>query len=105
MAQDLAGQIGATIESSDLEAPVDLEEQVISDSDTLMPEVAPPSIDLEVEPTVVDDASTAERNTEPQAQPSQSASADYSESGTTPTSSTAEWAGLVEHYYGKPRYA
>ena len=106
MAQDLAGQIGATIESSDLEAPVDLEEQVISDSETLMPEVAPPSIDLEVEPTVVDDASTAERNTESQAQPSQSASADYSESGTTPPSLTAEWARLVKRYYEvEPRYA
>ena len=99
MAQDLAGQIGATIESSDLEAPVDLEEQVISDSNTLMPEVSPPSIDLEAEPTVVDDASTAERNTESQAQPSQTAAADYSESKTTPTSLTSKWQERVSGYY------
>lgn len=99
MAQDLAGQIGATIESSDLEAPVDLEEQVISDSDTLMPEVAPTSIDLEAEPTVVDDASTAERNVESQAQPSQTAAADYSESKTTPTSLTGKWYERVYGYY------
>lgn len=99
MAQDLAGQIGATIESSDLEVPVDLEEQVISDSDTLMPEVAPTSIDLEAEPTVVDDASTAERNVESQAQPSQTAAADYSESKTTPTSLTGKWYERVYGYY------
>jgi hypothetical protein len=64
-----------------------------------MPEVAPPSIDLEVEPTVVDDASTAERNTESQAQPPQTASADYSESRTTPTSLTEKWHERVSGYY------
>jgi hypothetical protein len=99
MAQDLAGQIGATIDSSDLETPADLVETGISDSNTLMPEVTPPSIDLEAEPTVVDDASTAERNTESQAQPPQTASADYRESRTTPTSLTEKWHERVSGYY------
>ena len=99
MAKDLAGQIGATIESPDLGTPVDLEKQDISVSNTLTPEVAPPSIDLETEPTVVADASTAERNTETQAQPSQTAAADYSESRTTPTSLTGKWYERIYDYY------
>ena len=78
---------------------------------TLIPEVAPTPINLEIEPTVADDISTAGMNVgSPQGQTPQTSVDDYIESATTPTSSTppsltAEWAQLVEYYYGKPRYA
>ena len=144
IAQDLADQIGATIESSDLETPADnLEESIISDSDTLTPketpadtldisdseedlssidpekptlrgitldtlgisdsdtlitpEVTPTPIDLGIEPTVVDNASTTERNVGPQEQPSRTAAAYYSEG--KPNTFTGEWKTRVTDYW------
>ena len=76
----------------------DLEELDISDSNTLlMPEVTPTPIDLEIEPTVVDNASTTERNVGSQQQPSQTSAANYSE-GKTKTF-TGDWKTAVERYY------
>jgi hypothetical protein len=87
------------------EEAADLEPTDISDYGTLIPEVAPTPIDLEIEPTVVDDASNTERNVESQGQPSQTAAADYSESKTTPIQFTGlnwqehNWQDQVKYYF------
>lgn len=98
LAQDLADQIGASLELPDLETPATPE--AMGDNNTSMiPEETPTSVDLE-ETTVEADASTSERISEQQAQQTQTASADYSESATTPKLFTgSNWHRQVNDYY------
>lgn len=99
MAADLANQIGASIDPTDLETPATPEETGAGDQIALTPEAAPTAVDLE-EDTVAADASTAERTTGSTGQQTQTASTDYSESRTTPTSFTgSDWHKQVNDYY------
>lgn len=99
MAADLADQVGASIEPTDLETPATPEEIGAGNQMAMTPEAAPTAVDLE-EDTVTADASTAERTTESSAQQTQTASADYSESASTPISFTGgNWHKQVNDYY------
>jgi hypothetical protein len=86
------------------EGVADLEPTDISNSGTLIPEVVPTPINLEIEPTVADDISNAEMNVgSPQGQPQQTSVDDYDGGVKPPTSLTEKWANRVGDYY-KPHY-
>jgi hypothetical protein len=96
MAQDLADQIGATLEPTDLETPATPEEM---GADNIAPETMPTEVDLEN--PVMDNLPTEERAAGSQAPQTQTAAADYGEDKTTPVSFTGgKWNKQVNDYFG-----
>jgi hypothetical protein len=96
MAQDLADQIGATLEPTDPETPATPEEL---GADNNIPETMATAVGLEN--PVMDNPPTEGTAAESQASQTQTAAADYGEDKTTPVSFTGgKWNKQVNDYFG-----